>query len=49
MNKFLWKIYYKLQYLWDWGMGEATGAVTQPPHEEELHKDEVTKPHSKWR
>ena len=30
MNKFLWKAWYKLKYLWDLGMGGATEAVTHP-------------------
>ena len=28
MNKFLWKAWYKTKYLWEWGMGGATDAVT---------------------
>ena len=55
MNKFLWKAWYKLKYLWDWGMGGATDAVTHPYKDnpppdigEQPYKDDP-KPHSKWR
>ncbi len=30
MNKLLWKLWYKLQYFWNWGMGSATDAITHP-------------------
>lgn len=30
MNKFLWKVWYKLKWLWELGMGGATDAVSHP-------------------
>ena len=55
MNKFLWKTWYKVKYLWDWGMGGATDAVAHPYKDnpppdigEQPFKDDP-KPHSKWR
>ena len=30
MNKFLWKLWYKLQGFWQLGMGSATNAATHP-------------------
>jgi hypothetical protein len=30
MNKFLWKVWYKIQYFYHLGMGGATDAVTHP-------------------
>ena len=42
MNKFLWKVWYKIQYFYHLGMGGATDAVTHPYKD----KPEMNK---KWR